>query len=263
MPATPAPIATQPVPHMMLELARLAIERGFDRVELGFGGLGSDFPAPIGWCLHLEPISYPYVNALEFHEREDDVAEIKNAGPIHLAIMMQVGDEEPAAYVHAEAGGPFTHWGAEQIRTWICAERRSALVLDDDARAACREHADRMLEAWSNGWVAGRTIDRTWSLMLGRSMLLPSVHQTFTARNYAYEIAGNPFGRGSGAPYSRELTFSRMGLTGEPFHQGAVVDHQLPLIPMEMIDILAEIAAPQPWYAPVATYDEDREEWLA
>lgn len=261
MSAAPASTSTpiQPVPHVMLELARLAIEQGFDKVWLSFDSLGYDFPAPIGWRVHLEPVSYENAGL--------DKTKVGTVGtdqdPDHVSFGMVVDEEEPSAFIRVGPDGSAVYWDAEQIRAWICQGRPRAMALDDTDRAACRQHANQMLEAWSNGWSAERKIDRALSQVLQMADHPPQIHQRFIAHNYAHGATGHPLDKDACVPYSRSLEFSREGLAGETFSPRAVIDHRLPLIPMEMVDILTEIAAPQPWYAPVATYDEDHEEWVA
>lgn len=255
MSATPTPGSTQPIPHIMLELARLAIEQGFDKVFLGFNGLGYDFPAPIGWRVHFEPVSY--------ENASPDKTEVDTDGdPDHVSFAMVIDEEEPTAFIRIGPDGSAVYWDAEQIRAWICRGRPGAMTLDDADRAACRRHANQMLEAWSNGWSAERKIDRALSRVPQMADYPPQVRQTFTAHNYACGVIEHPLDKKAGASYRRSLEISREGLTGEPYRQGAFVDDQLPFIPMGLDDILAEITSPQPWYVPVARLDEDAEEWV-
>lgn len=255
MSTTPASAPIQSIPHVMLELARLAIEQGFDNVSLGFEGLGYDFLAPIGWRVHLEPVSYENASLDKAEVSTDD-------GPDHISFWMMVDQNEPAAFIKVGPDSSAVYWGAEQIRAWICRDRPGTMTLNDTDRAACHQHANQMLEAWSNGWVAERRIDRTLSRVPQMTDYPAQVHQTFIAYNYAYGATEHPLDKDACIPYCRSLKISRKGLTGESYRQGAFVNHQLPFILMELDDILAEIASPQPWYVPVARFDEDAEEWV-
>lgn len=113
------PKVDRSLPQSMKNIAREAILHGFCDVYLGFEGLGSGYPADIGWLIHLK--------------KTYDSAE----GP--LIVNHQIGTKA-SAYV----GFRRPRWSSRKIHAWI-----KKGTVKNEAHTA---DANLMINAWANGW---------------------------------------------------------------------------------------------------------------
>lgn len=238
--------AVNTAPASLLALAEAAVLRGLDRVFLGFEGLGADFPAPIGWLLHL-------------HQQQTDPG-----APNTLRVTMQDHDGSPEAYVGGNWQNP-VYWGQVEIREWI------AGTPEPDAAATARYAADwsRVALAYGNGWEVARevrTSDHAVTVDVARRHGIevdhrPPVSMEVSALNHFFNIDGHPDHRDTGAPVSvraslsipapgEERSFLSMDGDGGTLVYGGASEFE---------DVISETAR---WFVSVAVYDDTAEEWV-
>ncbi|WP_424862997.1 hypothetical protein [Streptomyces sp. MMS24-I29] len=228
--ASPSADVDRTIPAALVGLAEEALRSGnVDEVFLGFEGLGADFPAPIGWIMHLH--------------RVEEVLLALAGLPVesnHLMVSAQVGGE-PTAFV----GIGQDYLDAEAIRQWITHPR----PVEAGAPIGGLDDADMLITAVRNGWSITRKIDRNFgSARCG---------YTFHALNNGYAIEGSASHHSTGAPVSREFRLSRPALPAAPWnHALAGATRVAPE------DVIAEISRRAPWYADVAYFDVAADEWV-
>lgn len=276
------------LPTELAELAHLALAQGLDEVHLFFEGLGADFPASIGWQLSLTRIDPSVLIELEIDKDPELRAELDadtemrwsyspeaeaklkvireniHRGDNTLRVSAQVGSE-----VDAFRGMDEPYWDVAQIREWILTPREGIPALTDAEAQAAEVEAHRMIDAWKLGWSAERTLSRSQAVIMEKVTGKPSTvyaQYSYSALNHFFNIEGHPAHRDNGTEVSIDLSLLRTSLAGEWFHSSDGVD-ELPgggyvarkTPPAEIFDRVADTP---PWYAEVAYFDEDLEEWV-
>jgi hypothetical protein len=219
-------------PLAFRELAEIALKVGsIDHVSMGFEGLGADFPAPIGWILNMNRIDQVLLHQTGLSEQGN-----------HMMVSAQVG-QEPSAFV----GFGQDYLDAEEISQWIHHPRpgiAGPIIMDVD-------DVELMITALRNGWTAAREITR-----IGTQV---GVAYVFEALNNFYNLEGHPAHRSTGASLSRRVSLVSPVRSHAPEQAyAAFVDG----VTSTAEKALAEIAEQAPWYADVAYFDDDQEEWI-
>ncbi|MFI9629223.1 hypothetical protein [Streptomyces sp. NPDC052042] len=218
------------IPAALVGLAEEALRSGgIDEVFLGFEGLGADFPAPIGWIMHLHRVEEVLLAQAGLPDEGN-----------HLMVSAQVGNG-PTAFV----GIGQDYLDAEGIQQWIARPR------PEEAEAPLGDlgDADLLITAVRNGWSITRKLDRyVESARCG---------YTFHALNNGYAVEGSTSHHSTGAPVSRQLHLSRPALPAAPWSHALAGATRVP--PQ---DVITEISRRAPWYADVAYFDEVADEWV-
>jgi hypothetical protein len=239
---TPTPV-DRTVPKELLDLARLALLHEFDGVHLTFESLGADFPAPIGWLLHLVRVSPELVGEADQDGRR------RNS----VIVSARIG-QAPQALVAADA----PYWDVEEIREWILAETPAGPASTERERDQAAADADLMIEAWKRGWSAERTVDRSMAMLMkkrtGRDGRLFEKF-VFDAPNRAANVPGH-----------NQYCMSRIRQTGEWIH---VRDNDKQYSNVSRVsaeeaadDVLRRVHATPPRHTEVAYFDDDLQEWV-
>lgn len=244
------------LPEGMIKLLRLALESGLDGIELGFEGLGADFPAPIGWQLHLRRVDEMLVE-----------------GPIGsdasranwLNVSAQLGSEITAYVGPVDSENPYLN--EEQIAAWITAPRAGITAPTDEERAVYGAETERFVTAVNNGFSAGRELRRWDQVSLTKFLTerataekpfvqpeLTTVYK-FSALNWFYNTVGHPAHRSNGTKVSENLTVMlKDASSAVPFYcaqDGTDISAQ---------EILEKIATKSPWFAQMAYCTEETED---
>lgn len=220
------------MPQAFVELAERSLKTGtLDYVSIGFEGLGADFPAPIGWLLHMNRFGQVLLHQTGLSEQGN-----------HMFVSAQVG-EEPSAF----AGVGEDDLDAEEISQWINHPRpgiAGPTIMDVD-------DVELMITALRNGWTASREITR-----IGTQI---GVTYVFEALNNFFNVEGHPTHRSTGASLSRRISLVSTVRSQAPQQaHAAFIDGTTATAQMA----LAEIHEQAPWYADVAYFDDDQEEWI-
>lgn len=246
---------TRRPPDDILDLARLALTTGHDEVHLMFEGLDADFPAPIGWQLHIMRIDPLYALWLKEYGIADHL-EVISGVPGHLRVTAQIGSE-----VSAFRGSSEPYWGHDEIAAWIRIPRAGISDPAAEELAAHQRDADRMITAWANGWSAERTLRRETNAIL--KLRAPNeaapmvVSYRYSALNHFFNVTGHPAHRSNGTDVSVDIYLCRDDLCGDDWLYSAVGSERV-----SAADALARVTQRAPWYADVAHFDQDDEEWI-
>lgn len=238
-----APTTDRRMPQAMLDLYLLALETGtIDQVELGYEGLDAEFPAPVGWMLHLTRVEPELAHELGV-DGDDN----------HLCVTAQVGSNEPQAF----RGLDEPYWGPEQITAWITRPRAG---LPQTQAAPVEIHdVDLMLHSALNGWSCRRMLLRNQQYLMQERM--PNhdpflmISYRFSALNWHYNDPSHPAHRDTGAQVSLDLSLGR-------FLDKSSWNHAL--IEAKNVDpeeVLSQLKQRCPWYADVAYFDETKDTW--
>lgn len=236
------------MPEPMRKLIRLALETGLDAVQFSFEGLSFDFAAPIGWILHLSRVDPIVVG----HIPQDSN---------HLTINCQIGSE-PDAYVGPVDGSESPYLDAQQIADWITAPREGIPAYTAVEKAQFAQDADLFLETIDKGWHPARTLGRHNALTLDE--LLPGagphqIHVTyeFAALNWFYSVEGHPASQEMGAAVSENRVLIKRSITDVSAFYCTIDGKKT--VESSVRDPLTRTA---PWFAPVAYFDRNLEDWV-
>ncbi|MFF8917493.1 hypothetical protein ACF08M_30335 [Streptomyces sp. NPDC015032] len=234
------------IPASLVELAQRALRSGcIDEVFLGFESLGADFPAPIGWIMHLNRVETTLA-------AQSGISSVGN----HLVVTSQIGGE-PRAF----AGIDRPTMDAEAINAWIDLPRPT----DTGEPIADLEDAEMLITAVRNGWSFQRELRRADHMITSRHVPtempdripLWASYQLHALNNF-YNVEDAPSHRSTGAPVSREIFLRRDGVPGSSWVSAVVEGSRI-----SPESAITEISEHAPWYADVAYFDEDTETWAA
>ncbi|WP_406004590.1 hypothetical protein [Streptomyces sp. NBC_00987] len=137
------------IPASLVELAQRALRSGrIDEVFLGFEGLGADFPAAIGWIMHLSRVETTLAAQL-------GISDVNN----HLVVTSQIGSE-PRAFVGIDR----PMMDAEAITAWIDLPRPT----DSGEPIADLGDTEMLITAVRNGWSVQRELRRADHMFMCR-----------------------------------------------------------------------------------------------
>jgi hypothetical protein len=248
-------IVDRTLPADILELASLALTSGLDEVHLMFEGLGADFPAPIGWQLLITRVDPMFELWPENHSSENQSGR-PGGVPDYLRVTAQIGSEASAFRQPSQA-----YWGSEEIAAWLSTPRAGISGPSAEEKAAHERDADRMIAAWRHGWSAERALRRHTKASLEHRAPYETapmvVSYRYSALNHFYNTEGHPAHRSNGTDISVDIHLSRKDLCGADWLYSAVGSERVPVR-----DALARVTRRAPWYADVAYFDEDVEEWV-
>lgn len=232
-------------PASMLRLIKLALETGLDKVSLGFEGMGYDFPAPIGWLLHLR--------------RLDSYAADEEEGN-YLTISARIGHEAEAYVGPVDNEEPYLN--EEQIAAWITAPRPGARDYTPEEKAQFAQDTELFLAALEKGWQSSRGLRREDAL--GLEEHLPSqtprplvTKYNFAALNWFYGIEGHAGYNKNGTEVSENLTMIKAAITATaPYYCARGIER------ISQETLLAKLATQTPFFAPVAYNSEELDDWV-
>lgn len=264
------------IPQELLELATLAIEKGFDEVDLGFGSLGADTPYPHEWMLHLTrrgPEGLYHLagpdNVAAGAECEDLMVTAQRPTPAWTSddgsYTEPANDGLPTAYVgdDDESG----YWDAARIREWIQTPSPYATVPTDAELKRSADAVELFVAAAQAGWSVRHSVNRAAALSFGKHLgQTPEESQaqvgtrfTLHASNWFYNVKGHPQHRRHGTPVSREHLLIKH-TSSSTIIMGFDDDHRP--IPATREEFEAVARGRAPWFVPVAGYDVERERWI-
>ncbi|MEV7952898.1 hypothetical protein [Streptomyces sp. NPDC088141] len=233
------------IPASLVELAQRALRSGrIDEVFLGFEGLGADFPAPIGWIMHLNRVEITLAAQL-------GISDVGN----HLVATSQIGSE-PGAFVGIDR----PMMDAEAITAWIDLPRPTG----SGEPIADLGDAEMLITAVRNGWSVQRELRRADHMITSRHtpaempdrLPLQASYQLHALNNF-YNVEDTSSHRSTGAPVSRMIFFRRYAVPASSW-VSAMADGTR-ISPEGAVN---EISVRAPWYADVAYFDEDAETWI-
>ncbi|MFJ5725500.1 hypothetical protein [Streptomyces sp. NPDC093149] len=232
------------IPASLVELAQRALRSGrIDEVFLGFEGLGADFPAPIGWIMHLNRVETTLAAQLGTSDEGN-----------HLVVTSQIGSE-PKAFVGIDR----PVMDAEAITAWIDLPRPT----DSGEPIGDLEDAELLITAVRNGWSVQRELRRADHVITSRHapaempdrLPLQASYQLHALNNF-YNVEDTPSHRSTDAPASRRIYLRRDAVPASSWVSAMVEGSRTS--PESAIN---EISGRAPWYADVAYFDEDTETW--
>ncbi|MFF3127033.1 hypothetical protein ACFVRD_33080 [Streptomyces sp. NPDC057908] len=233
------------IPASLVELAQRAVRSGrIDKVSLGFEGLGADFPAPIGWIMHLNRVETTLAAQL-------GISDVGN----HLMATSQIGSE-PRAFVGIDR----PMMDAEAITAWIALPRPT----DSGEPIADFGDAEMLITAVRNGWSVQRELGRADHMIMSRHapaemsdrLPLRASYQLHALNNF-YNVEDTPSHRSTGAPVSRSIFLRRDAVPASPWVSAMAEGTRI-----SPESAITEISVRAPWYADVAYFDEDTETWI-
>lgn len=253
------PQVVNDVPQELLDLARRAVGRGFDRVVLGFEGLGADFPAPVGWLLHLTRC-----DALSLHALTGAV-DVESRRAEHLIVDCQRG-HAPTAYV-AGRGFGVDYWDVAQIAAWIDSDTPLLTQPDEEERKLLLAEHDLFEAAAAAGWAVSHERNRADGLAVAQDLRVPwplSFKLEVSAVNNHFNTRGHADSRWTGAPVSVSARLLVHHSADEPTRLARrslmhAADPRVIAAGQSFDDVARSRA---PWFVPVATFDDDSEEWV-
>lgn len=249
-------MTSREIPAELVNLMKLALAGGnIDEVSLDFEGLGYDFYAPIGWFLFLTKVS----PELRVHAGATPHADgVKSLEPEMLRISAHVSAPEPTAYLGTDPqSGEAHYWDAAAIAQWIETPRDIGTV--GAPVAAPDEHIDLAISAAKSGWCVTRQLSRyghSPDPSLVNRQIPTSVSYRFTAHNYAYNDETSAHHRDTGADVSLNLV---LGIDEQAATWSYALQNAHRVDPMHITEAVAQVP---PWYARVARFDEDLDEWV-
>ncbi|MFC9755200.1 hypothetical protein [Streptomyces sp. NPDC056921] len=233
------------IPASLVELAQRALRSGrIDEVFLGFEGLGADFPAPIGWIVHLNRVETTLAAQL-------GISDVNN----HLVVTSQIGSE-PRAFVGIDR----PMMDAEAITAWIDLPRPT----DSGEPIADLGDTETLITAVRNGWSVQRELRRADHMIMSRHapaemcdrLPLGASYQLHALNNF-YNVKDTPSHRSTGAPVSRTIFLRRDAVPAGPWLSAMAEGTRI-----SPESAISEISVRAPWYADVAYFDEDTETWI-
>lgn len=229
----------------MLVLTELALRYGLDEVSLGFEGLGSGFPAPIGWSLILTRREYQTIYQLTGEPPELDVW-----APQCLRVDARV-EETPTSYF-GDPEAENAYLGFDQIAAWITQEDEFIPNPTPEEQEAFGKDIE-LFKAIKNGWEVTRSLRRDVSLrtaeLTGKTVPVQSAYK-FHASNGFYNVDGHEANHATGAPVSRELSLVRDDALSDQWMFGMENGKVCP-----PNDMLALIRSEAPWFVPVGYFE--------
>jgi hypothetical protein len=252
---------TNDVPQALLDVARDAMRLGLAEIHLGFMYMGSDFPSPIEWALHL----------IKRESRYDAPAD---APRVHVVLAMMRHDDAPRAYVGGKSGDD-PYWSVDQVTAWM----QESVEPDGEyipgwaptTDVAVQEHLladwDTFLEGVLSGWTMEHKV--SWpDRGLKSAGKFPQTGLRWNMTNTFYNEKKHPSYRGdddgSGTPlsiggYSFRRTNRRDADSAiDAFRSLNKEPYQAVITPEEMLETLQTTA---PWFVRVAGYNEKKEKW--
>lgn len=233
------------VPASMIRLITLALETGLDKVSLGFEGMGHDFPAPIGWLLHL---------------RRLDCYATDEQGGNFLTVSVRVGEEATAYVGPMHSANPYLD--EAQIAAWITAPRPGARPYTAEECLSLAQDVQVFLAAVANGWEASRELRRGDALSLEEH--LPSgqprpvvTKYSYSALNWFYNTKKHPGYRKNGTEVSQSLTLIKAAITATtPYYCAQGMER------ISEVSLREKLGSPAPFTAPVAYTNEELDDWV-